>query len=377
LMSGYALQFGFWNGIFGALLLVCAWIVWETTADSPLVGSALQSLAALALLVTWPPLALLPAALFCAQVVAGRAAHLALRGRRLGAWLIGPLLGAAYAVTVTWRDLRENPGGLAGEGAHFTPRLASVVMVFLIMAAAALIAWALRARSRTGVGVIVLIVASAVAMAYLLRQRVDSTIGLWGYYPAKFGWLVAFLAVLLTMVAVVSLVRVAGPGRGRRSLVAVAAALVAATAMSQIPPSDPRPPSPLTNPAPRPAPDWRVSTIFPVLSVAQDDGAADFDDAAEVLFRVSDPRDKVLVSRYFEDPFRDRFANFWLLQQAAKASTDAIRTHSYYLEAHDPASMCEAIRAWGGGVRVLTRAADWERRLRARCPRANFSVEVL
>jgi hypothetical protein len=252
-----------------------------------------------------------------------------------------------------------------------------VVLVVLVMAAAGLIAWVLRARSRTGVGIVVLIVAAAVSMAYLLRQRVDSTVGLWGYYPAKFGWLVAFLAVLLTMAAVVSLVRASGPERGRRSVIVVAAALAAATAMSQIPPSDPRPPSPVTNPAPRPTPDWRVTTIFPVLSVAQDHGASAFDDAAEVLFRVSDPRDKVLVSRYFEDPLRDRFVNFWLLQQPAKSSTDPIRTHSYYLEAHDPSSMCEAIQAWGGGVRVLTRVEGWERELRAACPRADFEVDVL
>jgi hypothetical protein len=102
-------------------------------------------------------------------------------------------------------------------------------------------------------------------------------------------------------------------------------------------------------------PDWRIASIFPALSLADENGASDFDDAAAVLFQNSAPNRKVLVSHVFQDPFWDRFVNFWNLQQTAVRGPDDIREFAYTLEPHDPASMCIVLTRWGPDVRVLTR----------------------
>ncbi len=377
LVSGFAFQYGFWNAIFAAVLLAATWLVWLDARRSPTLTSALLALSALGLVATWAPLLVVPGGLWAALVATHLRQHLRLRGWRLALWLAAHVAPASYVVVVTLADLDAQGTALAFDGAYFTPRLSvGVVAAALAFAAAVLAARHDRNGRWVLLGAASGLAACGAGIGYLMWQRHDSPTGLWGYYPAKLAWLVIILSVIVVLSASAVL---AAQGRATRFSglgPLLAGAIVAAVVMTQLPPLDPRPASAVTNPTPRPMPDYRFSSIFPILSIASRDGASDFDDAAAALVAHSDPRRKVLFSRYFEDPSRDGFVNFFLLQQPAVQGMEDLRGLSYVLDPQDAASVCGVVTAWGPGVEVQTTARGWERELRQACPDAEFSVET-
>ncbi len=376
LVSGYSFQYGFWNAIFAAVLLAATWLVWLDARRSPTMASALLALSALGLVATWAPLVTVPGGLWCALVATHLRQHLRLRGPRLAVWLVAHAAVAAYLGVVTLADLSAQGTALSFDGAYFAPRLSVCVLAAALALAAATTA---ARHGRDGrwllIGAVAGLAACGLGVAYLMWQRHESPTGLWGYYPAKLAWLVIIFSVLVVLAAT-AVSAGQGPQRRFGGLgVLVAGAIVAAIAMCQLPPLDPRPASPETNPAPRAMPDYRLSSVFPILSVADEDGASDFDDSAAALVAHSDPRRKVLFSHYFTDPSRDAFANFFLLQQPAVEGFDELRGLSYSLNPHDAASVCAVLTQWGAGVEVQTTKPGWDRTLRRACPDADFSVE--
>ncbi|QWZ07218.1 hypothetical protein KRR39_17315 [Nocardioides panacis] len=382
-VGGYAIGYGFWNAVVSGVALTATWLAWLEAPRSPRLSSALQAAATAVFVTVWVPLAMVPAAFGVVTVLRYWRVHLRLRGLRLVAWLVPALVFFYFAFVLTKPTVAPAGGAgavssmsaLAFDGAFFAVAHSTPGVIGLITIGSVAVA-AMFGRDRWAlVGVLIVAVLGWFGLHYLMAQRVTNPTGPWGYYPQKFAWLVCLLApyaVVRAFVAVLGELRLPPL---RRLGVAVGAVLVAAAVVAQIPPADNRPPSSESNPGPRPAPDYRATSMFFLYSMAQPHAASDFDPAARQMFRWSSPEKKVVVGGWYHDGSLDGFMNFWLLQQTVGTGHPEVRPFAYTLNPNDPASLCVVVNTWGGGVTVKTRRASMEARMRKVCPDSDFDVD--
>ena len=242
-VSGYPIEFGFFNAHLAFVLLLAGLLVALHGRRQPALALGVLALSAVLVLATWAPLVLVPAAVGLVIVVRDRRALWLTRGPSLlllglaGVALVGWGLAATLPVLLAQGDALGAPGGVFVFSRWF---------VLAILGGGLVAGLALRrdARSR-GVIVVVVVVALSVAWAVLLYGARASADPFVSYYPAKVAWLGAVLVVLLTTGVAWRLAGGVRPQSSRRLAragvaVAVALAVVVApalrTAYVQIPP---------------------------------------------------------------------------------------------------------------------------------------------
>ncbi len=376
-VGGYSFQYGFWNAIVAGVVLVMSWLAWVQAPHSPRVGSAVQACAATVLLTVWAPLVLVPAGFGTVLVLRHWRTHLALRRGALALWFVPVVLFFVFGYVLTKPTVETSTTALAFDGAFFAIAHSTPGVVALVATAVVLVSASLRGERWELLGVAVLVVLGWLGLHYLMGQRAASPTGEWGYYPQKFSWLMCVLAPYVVAAAVAALLPLVRGGRAAAAAVVVAALGLSAVVMAQIPPADSRPPSTESNPSPRPAPDYRATSMFFPLSVARRHGASDFDDAARQMFAWSSPKDKILAARWFHDRSLEGFADFWLLQQPITTGFPAVRNYAYTLDSRSATALCAVVGTWGGGVRLETRSATLEPQMRRSCPTAKFTVHLV
>lgn len=356
---GFTAELGFLNAPIAVLVLLAAWVCWSDVERSPLAAGAGLLLAATLLLATWAPLVVVPLALGVAGLfVAGRR----LLVRRGPAWSVVGVAAAGfvlYVVFVTLADLRSTGGALAADGAAppVEPRdVAAVVGVVLAVTLLVLLRTPPRPLRHQAIGALVVLVSAAFGGGYLVLQRLGQGLGWWGYYPAKFAWLVCVL--LLVVVGGMLLAAAARLRSVRRSaLLAVASvALLAVVAAGSLPVGGVR----------------RVPAAIAIATDSRFDASAL---VAERLFVLADA-EPTIAARLSADPAEDGLLNSWLLQAHSQHSDDPIREFAYGLDPGDVGDVCDAIITWGGGVRVVTHDPALGEELGARCPDAGYEVVV-
>lgn len=379
IMFGNATRFGFWNALLSTAVLATAWLAFAEADRHPTAASAAQALAGTALLPLWAPLVLAPALFGLLIVGAHWRAHLALRRWAVVGWLTPPAVLAWYYLVVLRPLFTSQGGALAADGAMFPIGKTTIQAVLVAGAALGFLAYASRGRAWELAGTTAVLVTGWIGLTYLVAQRADATTGPWGYYPAKFGWLIAYLGIMAgarAAAAVAMPVAVAGLRWQKAARVgagALAPLLVLSAFLMHFPPNDPVPLS-AEHPALVETPDWRAGSVFPLVSIAQDDGASSLDPAVETLLPLSSPREKHLITRYADDATMDSFANFWLFQQPLVQDNNDVRYFAYFLKADNPESLCSLMRTWGPGVQVTTRDRSWGRTLDRTCPDAGMDL---
>lgn len=376
-VGGYSFMYGFWNAIVAGVVLVACWSAWVQAARSPRVGSALQACAATVLLTVWVPLVLVPAGFGTVLVARHWRTHLALRRGALVLWLVPVGLFVVFGYILTKPTVETSTNALAFDGAFFAIAHSTPGVVALITLAAVLVSAALRGERWELLGVVVLVALGWLGLHYLMDQRAASPTGEWGYYPQKFSWLMCLLAPYVVAAAVAALLPLVRGGRAAAAGIALSALVLATVVMVQMPPADSRPPSSQGNPSPRPAPDYRATSMFFLLSVAGRHGASDFDDAARQLFAWSSPQDKTVAARWFQDRSLEGFVDFWLLQQPIGTGYPDVRNYAYTLDSRSAVALCAVVNTWGGGVRLETRSPTLEPQMRRSCPTAEFTVHLV
>jgi len=371
---GFATRYGFWNAILTPLVLASAWLIWQEAERAPRAASALMALVGLALLSIWVPLIILPGLMGVAIVLRHWRTHLALRGWALVAWL------APLAVLVAWYVLAMRPAfsinstALGFDGAMFLLNQSGVVVGLLLTFAVGLVAAAVRGRSWSLVGAALVLGTGALGMYYLMKQREGAPTGLWGYYPAKFAWLVLLLAVPIAVALAASLITAVSGGRLRRAALVVGSVLVALGVVVHIPPADPREPTSKT-PTLAATPDWRPVTLFPIWSASKRMEASAYDPAVADLEKTSVPGGKAYYWDYFREPAFQAWANNWLVQLGAYDGSDPIRGYAF-APPQDLQTLCTMIDTWQGEVTLVTRDAKLGKKLDRTCPDSDFEIDV-
>jgi hypothetical protein len=388
-LFGYATHYGFWNAILSSAVLAAAWLAFAERRRHPTAASAAQALAGTALLPLWAPLLLAPAFFALVIVVQHHRAHLALRRWALTAWLAPVLLLGWYLAFVLAPLLGGDTGALAADGAMLAISRTNIVVVLLAASALGLLVHARREHTGELAGPLVLLAAGLVGLDYLVGLRADAPTGPWGYYPAKFGWLLAFLALLAAARAAVALalppvaertdVDTSARSRlaavGRRLAAASAPILAVSVLAAQVPPADPRPVT-TDYPTPVPTPDWRLASVWPLLSLSKCDGSSAMDPAVATLLELSSPDEKRLLTRYQDDVSQDGLVNFWLISQPVVQDRNDVRWYAYFLEPDNPQSLCDLATTWGPGVELLTRDRAWGQEIQRTCPDAGIELVV-
>jgi hypothetical protein len=192
--TGYPVKFGFINAHVAFVLLLASILGCLCTRRRLAMGVAIQLLAIVLTLLTWSPLAVLPAALAVTQALGAlrSVAKWSRRARATG--FIVALAGFGCALWLGIPMLQQARGSLrvAGGLAEFPKpmlALAAVTLIALTLAASARVDW-------FGLGIIVLSLASLGGLAMVLLLSGEFS-GPWTYYPHKYAWIAT--AVLLTV----------------------------------------------------------------------------------------------------------------------------------------------------------------------------------
>jgi hypothetical protein len=362
-VSGYSFTYGFQNAGPSVLLLVLAWQLWRASRRHPTLAVSGMVLVTVALVMTWPPLASVPAALLAAIVVTRRTKIVP---TSVPQWAAIATSGAIAALSAgfAYQDITANVSGLSLATSPFAldgPVQDLRVSVPIGIAVAGLVAglvWAARQpRARgTWIGAFFALVGAGVMCCYLLYTRRDSP-ELWGYYPVKFVWLLTSAVLgLATVGAFAAVAR-----RGHHAVTGLGLLAAAATSFGVMVVTSPAQPL-----------SWSMAA-----PVAMHNASAG-DYVAARMLQVYDEKAKTLMAGATPAaPYEDYFVNFWTLHLSVDSADDSIRGFAYTLDPQDPRAVCETIRAWGPGVRVVTATDRFASRLRSSCRTAELDYTIL
>lgn len=342
-VAGNAIAFGFYDATIAVLVLLCAWVAWLNAPAHRLVSFITLAVCCVATLAVWAPLALVPLALAAVVVFEGGLGWTRGIGvSRSILAIIAALAVAGYGLGFTLPDLIREHSALASDGGIFGLSIGQVVVTSFVALASGLAARLVLRRWRDFLGTATVLASSAIVLGYLLLQRGGTNP--WGYYPVKFSWLISVLLIVIICTCVISL---AAKARIRRAFLTLAGGAALTTGLVWFP---------IATFASATGP----MAVF-VPSLARSDSATD------VLFPLSDPRQKNLVSGSPDD----MFVNGWLIQQQSRSVFDAhteFRGYAYILDARDPVQLCRVSALWGGGVTVHTNDGRVASELSAMCP---------
>ncbi|WP_308796722.1 hypothetical protein [Agromyces silvae] len=357
---GFTAELGFLNAPIAVILLLACWVCWTDAPRSPILAAAGLLVAATLLLATWAPVVLVPLALGAMALPVFWQALVARRALAIAVFVVGIAQLVVYGVVVTLGDLRTTGGALAADGAAPPVEPRDVALVVALALVTTVLVLLRRARTlglrRDAVGVLALLGAGGVGGGYLVLQRLGAGLGWWGYYPAKFAWL---LCVLLLIVVLGLLLAVASAARSPRR---VALASIAALALVGLVVSGS-------------LPLGGIRRVPAAVALATDAEYAKRGDAADRLFAIADGGPTIAV-RLTGDPASDALLNAWLLQAHSEDSSDPVRAYAYGLDTFDATSVCDAMQLWGGGVRLVTGDPLLADELGAVCPDAGYEVVV-
>lgn len=343
-VSGYALEFGFFNAhvVLPVLLLCWVVVVGGTRSDAAVLLALMLSTTVM--IAAWTPLSLLPAALGGVVVLRRRRRLVATRTRRIALGL-GVVQACAGAVLVALPALRSSGGELDADGWVY-PLSAWVVAGASVVAVAVTVV-AARRRDPVAAHVAALTVACAIGVGALLLVNVGQA-SVWNYYPLKLAWLSCIIAIVVLVATTVRLLASAG-----RTTVAGLVGAAVVLALTIVLPQTPRAlgDRPTSNPLQRVV------------------GGAAFTDAqTDEILRGADP-DRPQI-RWSDGADDEDDVNFWILQMLTPYPTDddPLYRLSYSYRTGNLDDLCEITRLVRPAITIRTDDATLTERLDRACP---------
>ena len=347
-VSGYPIEFGFFNAHLTLALLLSALLVFLAGRRAPAPTLAFLALASTLVLATWSPLVLVPGLLAAIILVRDRRQLVAARGPWFAVLLLALVSLIAWGVLVTLPVLVAHgealaaPGGVLAFSRWF-------VLALLVGGAVAGLLLLHDARGR-GLAMLAFVVAVGAGWAMLLFQARATESPFASYYPAKLAWLGAVMLMAIGVGIVWRRVVGIRSRAFRRSLLGAVAAGTALLAV--VAPA-------LQTAYPQNTPLVRilVGGFSPGGDVSTERVLA-FVDAAHprVVWRSGDPDERTL--------------NFWSLMMAGGIEVEylplRIAAYGEYTDSVD--DLCRVVGLVPEEVTVLTADPDLEGSYRDVCP---------
>ena len=352
-VSGYAIEFGFYNAHVVLPVLFVCWVVMIADRRSGVAVLLILMLATTVLLATWTPAALVPVALGARIVLQQRGRLVATRSARI-VLSLGTAQGLACVGLVVLPGLRGQGSALSADGDVY-PLSPWVALASLI--AALTVAMIARRRGDPLAGPIVAMAAGSAlgVLGLLLVNAGQATV--WNYYPLKFAWLTTVLALLVLVPTTVRLVvstgrLVAGGLVGGVLVLALAVALTL---------------------APR-AIEGR-STSNPLVWAMSGSAFADPDQLDQILRGSDSSRPSILWESGQDD---EKITNFWILQMLSgfPDDDDPLYRISYSYHPDDLTDLCEITRLVRPPLTVRTAESGLSDELVSSCPGVDARVVV-
>lgn len=358
-VTGYPIDYGFFNAHFTFALIAAAWIAYLDLDRAPARVLATLSLLSTATLAVWSPLALIPLSLAGIGFLRHARRVIKLRGAgAVGLWSsVGQLV--AYVAFVSYPTYAAQSDALGAPGGAYAFRRWTVpVLAITAVVLAVLGYW--RKSLAVPLGAASSSVAVLAGLGFLLASSTDAD-SRWTYYPLKFAWFTGVgLALVVAGLALVVVVRWGvRPWLRWPGFAAVVAATLAFALWS-------------------PTSGVGYQAINPVKKVLAGHVFGEGDEWAERVFELSN-LDEGHVLWDSAEPEAEGSVNFWLLQIWSDSMSDNldIKYFAYGLYDHGKTeSLCELIDAMDAHVTVHTARQDLESDLNGVCPERDFSVVV-
>lgn len=200
-VTGFALQFGFFNATLTLMLILASAIVALEASARPTLAAVLLCASGTAIAATWTPLTIVPIALFA--IAAFRNWRRLLTRRSLAALTPMVLVAISFALGVAVPSYLSLHAVLAGGGGILIlPRITGVAALGVSLAVGALM---LRRAPRAAAVVVAVPLSAIVALGLLLASAANDG-SAWAYYTYKLNWLSGCLGLLIAGAAAVALI---------------------------------------------------------------------------------------------------------------------------------------------------------------------------
>ena len=357
-VTGYPLEYGFFNAHLTFPLLACAVVAFLETEKRPALGVAALGFTSTAMLAVWTPLALVPLALGAMAVLRAWRQLFATRGIELAVGATAVALLVLYGCIVTLPTYIAQSGSLTAVGGAYPFRHKTVPA---LIAAALILAVGLSWKRSLSIltGTLAVSAAAAAGMLILINSSEDPD-NPWGYYLLKYAWFIGVvLAVLVAGLAAAVVVRYL-----RQPLLRAAGfALVAFGTLAFV--------------LWAPTSGNGYVAINPAERILSGGVYDDGDAVAERVFELSDLENAQLL---WESSFeREGSVNFWLLQVWSNSMSSNFEVRYFAYGFYDPEqveSLCDIVDAMDAHVTVHTANPLLEQELRSACPLVDATVLV-
>lgn len=354
-ISGYSIEFGFFNTQVAFPIVMAGIILALTTHRRPVLGLTAQFVVATLTLAVWSPLVLIPAALGLMIVIrdARRLLHTTAWERIL--LVLGLLQLLTYVGILVIPSLLTPGNALSAVGGAFPFRKFMLPALAVGTITLALVAF-LRRSGRTRADIIAVSIASGAGLAALAVVS-GHPLGQWTYYPEKFSWIAStILLVLLVGVAAAAVARWVRPRSLELSVSVLTAALICA----------------FLGWAPASGQGYLAKS--PTERILEGGYSGHGDDVARLVFRLSDLERPAILIRSGEPD--EATVDFWLLQlQANSLSRNFdLRRLAYYLDPKSVADVCSAAHLIGRPLVVYTADGALASRVAKTCGSESIDV---
>lgn len=350
---GVQFEYGFLSSAFAVVVLLAAWLAFLDGEQRPAVSLAVLLLAGTVVLAVWSPLIVVVASLGVVIAVTQRRQLLRSGPLRLAAVVAAALVLVLYVALVTLPEYLVKSGFLGANGGfpNFGP--GQVVTIMVVTALVAALGARFLGLRHAVLGAIAAVTGGAIGLAFLLAQRTGADTG-WGYYPAKYGWTVTILLVVIAVGGTTGFLAALNPRRLWDAVIGLlAVALLGALLWSPVQPS----------------------AQFPLTGVLAGSGGGMPQRAADLIFEASGRDNGQNV--FWRSTVGDGWMNLWLLQLDVDDNHhNPVRNFAYQLTTFTPDEMCKVVDLLGSDVVVETADAAAEAELAAVCPGRNYTVTV-
>ncbi|MDH6181707.1 hypothetical protein M2152_001889 [Microbacteriaceae bacterium SG_E_30_P1] len=344
---GVQFQYGFVTTSFALALLLSVWLVYLDSPRHPVASLAALIVAAAALLAVWSPLVVVVAPLGVLIAVRSRREILRAGWRRMLAPIAAIALAVGYLAAVSIPQYLAASAFLAADGGFPTIGPATIVSAVGLVGVLAALSARFAGERRVLSGVLAMVIGFALGLGFLLAQRVgfETT---WGYYPAKFGWTVSIVFLVIALGAAASLLEHLAARRTEIIASVFGTVLLAGLVWSPGEPQDP------------------ISQL-PLVEIVGGNAFGLTNEQADTVLSLSGRENGQDV--LWRTPY-DSWGNRWLLQlDVDEFHTNPVKAYAY-LPSLSAGDVCAVIDLLGTDVTVHTDDPNAEADLDAVCPGA-------